>query len=110
MRLRHNSTIAARKKVKPSEFARVYHSQARKKFVQQLPCTLHSGACSGPIHGHHTKTGGTGRKADYDTIVPVCTLHHRVIHQFGQREAFEAHRVDPKQAAARVEAMWRASQ
>lgn len=125
-RLRHGSTFAvvARKprssatrrkglpsrnrKRQASAFARAFHSKARVAFVKALPCTLDSGACAGPMHNHHTRSRGAG--GDFTTIVPLCQLHHDVVHRFGQRSAFAAHRVDPKEAATRVEAMWSAWQ
>lgn len=55
---------------KPSEFRRIYGSRARVAVVKRLPCAIC--LCS-PCDNHHTRNGGTGRKAGWETIVPLCT-------------------------------------
>lgn len=62
--------VARRKK----EWARAYHSKERVEFVKSLPCWK-CGAC-GQSQNAHTVTGGKSRKADYDTIVPLCARCH----------------------------------
>lgn len=65
-----------------SEFARCYGSKARVAWVKSLPCIV---AVCGvtPSENAHTVTGGMGRKADADTIAPLCHSHHRFLHQRG---------------------------
>lgn len=64
------------KKRSAEEFARIYHSEARVKFIKWLGCIV-CGAT--PCDGHHTKNGGTGRKSGYETIVPLCRAHHEEV-------------------------------
>lgn len=58
------------KKRTPSEFARIYGSRARAKWVKSLPCA----ACAvvGYSENAHTVNGGKSRKADHTTIIPLC--------------------------------------
>ncbi len=61
-------------KRKPSEFKRIYGSKARVEFVKSLACA----ACSVvgySENAHVLGNGGTGRKADYKTIAPLCGQH-----------------------------------
>jgi hypothetical protein len=81
------------KKRKPSEFARIYGSRERVQAIKALRCE----ACwkyRGPSENAHIKTGGTGRKADFAFIVPLCRGHHRTdtdsLHNLGSVEAFDA--------------------
>jgi hypothetical protein len=49
-----------------------------------------------------------GRKADADTIAPLCNQHHGELHQHGAK-TFEAQwGVDLKATAAYIEAKWKA--
>lgn len=70
-------------KRRQSEFARCYGSRQRVEWVKSLPCM--GCVTYWPIspspgwlsENAHTVTGGAGRKADADTIIPLCTNHHR---------------------------------
>lgn len=67
---------------KPSEFARIYGSRARVAWIKAQPC-LYCRLLSpffgrpGTSENAHTVSGGKGRKADADTIVPLCPTHHK---------------------------------
>ena len=72
------------RKRKASEFARCYHSRERVRFVKGLGCLICVAvgaeayvASVGRCDNAHTETDGMGRKAGYDTIVPLCREHHR---------------------------------
>ncbi len=103
------------KKRSASEFARIYGSRARVAWVKSLPCcycaalhTLFAIVAKGDSHNAHTVTGGMGRKAGYDTIVPLCAEHHR---RYDQRQFpldDEATRDALKAHAARIQQMWEA--
>jgi hypothetical protein len=99
-------------KRRKSEFARCYHSRQRVRWVKSLPCLVCASIspllihCTGPSDNAHTVTDGMGRKAGYDTIVPLCRSHHRRYDEhrapFDRPEAREwLHAV-----AARVEEAW----
>ena len=51
-----------------------------------------------------------GRKADADTLVPLCREHHGELHQHGAK-TFEAHwGLDLNASAAWIEAKWQEKQ
>lgn len=86
------------------EFARAYHSIERVEFVKSLPCVA---GCLRPSQNAHIETGGAGRKADYDKIVPLCFYAHRLFHSWG-RVSFEKHfSIDLDALAADTERCWR---
>lgn len=81
-------------------FARAYHSSERVQWVQRLPCSL----CGrGPSENAHTETGGMGRKADYTSIVPLCSPHHRSLHDHGVAPATRTYL---REEAVRINALW----
>jgi hypothetical protein len=95
------------------EFAREYGSDERVKWIKKQRCI----GCGGlPSENAHTVTGGMGRKADANTIVPLCgdepllgiigchTKYDRHLAPFNN----EAVRAYIKSAAAEVERRWRA--
>lgn len=100
----------------PSDFARIYHSKERRAFVSAYGCLMSQDLpglelewmdCVGPIDNAHTESGkGTGYKAGYETIAPLCRHHHQ---QFDRRLApfsGEASRQAIKDFAPRIEVMW----
>ena len=100
----------ARKRRSPAEFRRIYGSQSRVNFVASLPCLVTT--CPAPkCECAHIESGGTGRKADADRIVPLCPTHHRDLHQYGPGHFATAHRITPQMlqyAARATEIAWRA--
>lgn len=62
-------------KAKPrsaKEFARIYGSKARVKFVERLPCAACGYAGEVRRENAHTKNDGLSRKGHYTTIIPLC--------------------------------------
>lgn len=49
--------------------------------VKELPCALAgvvgAGPCSGEVEADHAGERGLGQKSDDNTVVPLCTGHHR---------------------------------
>jgi hypothetical protein len=114
---RHLSSTIARqprqaipkKKRTPSEFARIYGSRERVAYVKQYGCWIMDAYCIGePVENAHTVTGGMGRKANAETIIPLCRYHHRELHRHGAGTFQAAHDVNLARAAARVERDWQA--
>lgn len=92
------------------EWERAYGSEARVRWVQSLRCLV-PGCTRWPSDNAHIETGGTGRKADADRIVPLCRAHHTdgpdSLHALA-REGFEQrHGLDLAAEAERVDASWR---
>ncbi len=95
---------------KRDTFARCYCSDERIQFVADLGCIVQLHAhwpepCSSVIQNAHTRTGGTGRKADYDTIVPMCARHHRECHM-GQKTFERKYGIDLALSADVVQIGW----
>lgn len=63
------------------EWVRAYHSVERVEFVKALPCVVTGEP--GPCVNAHTLTGGTSRKGDYTTIIPVLASVHDAVHHRG---------------------------
>jgi hypothetical protein len=102
-----------RKPRKPSETLRIYGPPERRAWVKSLACTycfavhpLIGLATAGSSHNAHTVTGGTGRKADYTTIVPLCASHHKRYDEHQAPFDSELVRDAMKASAALVEQEW----
>lgn len=88
-----------------AEFRRIYGSRARVSWVKSLHCLV-SWCREQPSENHHIENGGTGRKADFDKIVPMCLMHHDQYHDIG-RESFErVYHLDLRIQAAETERLW----
>ena len=94
------------------EFARCYHSKERVEWVKSLNCILCVAIhplltlANQKSENAHTVTGGAGRKAGYETIIPLCPGHHRRYDQHqapcDRREVREM----LKKLAAKIEKLW----
>ncbi len=91
------------------EFARAYGSPERVAWVKGLSCTV----CGiTPCDNAHTANGGAGRKADYRTIVPLCSGRfdaegcHAELHRIGVRTFEETYRINLASAAVNVALTW----
>ena len=91
---------------KDDRFIRVYHSQERVLFVGRQPCVC--GCGEGNSVNAHTKSGGTGRKAGYKTIVPLSYWCHVDAHQIGMETFRERRNIEKTWAelARETEAKW----
>jgi hypothetical protein len=85
------------------ERERIYGSPERQTFVRGLGCLI----CGADPQLAHTATGGMGRKADAATIVPLCDLHHRELHQHGVSTFARRWGIDLTASAAWIEEQWR---
>jgi len=90
-----------------AEFARIYHSLDRVEFVRWLHCCV----CGRlPSENAHQGTGGTGRKSDYTTIIPLCLRCHREQHQHGAKTFAAKYSLDYEALAAETQRAWLQSQ
>lgn len=62
------------------EFARIYGSEERVRTIKALPCAVPE-CMGGPCDNHHLKNGGLGRKGPWQSIVPLCFMHHEAYHR-----------------------------
>lgn len=99
-----------KKKRKVSEQRRIYGPPARVTFVTRLPCAACGYAGDLPRHNAHGETGGTSRKADYLTILPLCAHCHAKQHGVnGGWLAIGMTAESRRRAAANTQAAWEAS-
>lgn len=98
-------------KRRASEFARCYHSAERVAFVKSLPCAAcrHQGAYN-PIVNAHAHGDGAGRKASYQTIVPLCWTCHSIQHSSGNEALERLRGFSFDESAKYTEAKWQAFQ
>lgn len=98
------------RKRKDREFARAYHSKERVLFVKSLGCLycrMTFGCSAYPdVHNAHTENGGSGRKAGYETIIPLCATHHRAYDEHLPPLASDFIRALLRADAAEVERAW----
>lgn len=85
------------------ESYRIYGSPERQAFVRSLGCLIDG---SEPELAH-TRSGGMGRKADAETIVPLCRQHHSELHQHGVKTFEQSWGVDLHATAAYIEEKWK---
>ena len=93
-----------------SEWKRAYGTTGRVEWVSVqrcLGCGWKGVRDLSPCENHHIQTGGMGRKADADKIIPLCKGCHIEWHQHGRRTFEEAHRMDADAAARDIEQAWK---
>jgi hypothetical protein len=88
---------------KRENWLRSYHSVERVKFVSEV---LRCHICGKVGENAHCRSGGMGRKADYDTVVSLCAEHHHELHQEGAKSFGAAYGFDLHELAAWVETEW----
>lgn len=98
-----------------SEKQRIYGDAERIAWMKRQPClvvgrpsypSVSEHVCWGAIECAHTENGGMGRKANADTIVPLCCTAHALLHSIGQRSFQVTYGVDLKASAASYRARW----
>lgn len=98
------------RKRRQSEFQRCYHSKERVLFVKGrgcLYCRMTFGQPVYPnVHNAHTESGGSGRKAGYETIIPLCATHHSAYDEHRPPLASDFIRGQLKADAAEVQRAW----
>ena len=91
------------------EWARAYGSTQRVEWIAARPCSV-CGCPRRPCENAHTVTGGTGRKADASTVIPLCSYHHAELHQVGAHTFEVQHRLPLRWTAEQTEEAWARSQ
>lgn len=81
--------------------------QAHRKLIASLPCLI---CARSPSQAHHLRFAqprSMGSKVSDEWTVPLCSLHHRALHDVGNEEAWwQEHGIDAK---AEAEKLWRQS-
>lgn len=98
--LRSRSRKRRKHHTRDPEWLRAYGSVERVDAVKREPCVF----CGArPCDNAHGASGGTGRKADADTIVAACSgpgnCHWQMDHGIGKKAMERKHGVDLKVAA-----------
>lgn len=69
-------TLATRKRTKYARRER--HVDYMLAVKAMLPCILsHLGECEGVVEADHAGDRGLGQKSHDNTVIPLCTRHHR---------------------------------
>lgn len=91
------------------EWARAYHSIERVWWIANGCACVVPDCLARDCENAHTETGGMGRKADYTTVVPLCTFHHRKLHRIGRDTFEECYCVTLEEAARLTQQAWELS-
>jgi hypothetical protein len=84
---------------------RRYRDKAHLRYVAQQPCLLCGRKPSDPHHLRHLQPRALGRKASDEFAVPLCRIHHRLVHRVGNEAAWwKDAGIDPVKAARQL---WR---
>jgi hypothetical protein len=84
---------------------RRYRNKEHLRFVAQQPCLLCARKPSDPHHLRFVQPRALGRKASDEFAVPLCRIHHRLLHRVGNEAAWwKDAGIDPVKAARQL---WR---
>jgi len=82
---------------------RRYRDKAHLRYVAQQPCLLCGRKPSDPHHLRHLQPRALGRKASDEFAVPLCRIHHRLVHRVGNEAAWwKDAGIDPAKAARKL--------
>jgi hypothetical protein len=84
---------------------RRYRNKAHLRYVAQQSCLLCGRKPSDPHHLRFVQPRAFGRKASDEFAVPLCRIHHRLVHRVGNEAAWwKDAGIDPLKAARQL---WR---
>lgn len=82
---------------------RRYRNKEHLRFVATKPCLICGRKPSDPHHLRFTQPRALGRKVSDEYAVPLCRIHHRLVHRVGNEPAWwEDAGIDPLQAARKL--------
>ena len=67
---------------------RRYRNKAHLRYVARQPCLLCGRKPSDPHHLRFMQPRALGRKASDEFSVPLCRIHHRLVHRVGNEAAW----------------------
>jgi hypothetical protein len=67
---------------------RRYRSKVHLRYVAQQPCLVCGRKPSDPHHLRYMQPRALGRKASDEFSVPLCRIHHRLVHRVGNETAW----------------------
>jgi hypothetical protein len=82
---------------------RRYRNKAHLRYVAQQPCLLCGRKPSDPHHLRFMQPRALGRKASDEYSVPLCRIHHRLVHRLGNESAWwKDAGIDPVKVARKL--------
>jgi hypothetical protein len=82
---------------------RRYRDREHLRYVAQQPCLVCGRKPSDPHHLRFAQPRALGRKASDEFAVPLCRIHHRLVHRVGNEGAWwQEVGIDPIKAAAKL--------
>ena len=82
---------------------RRYRHKAHLRYVAQQPCLLCGRKPSDPHHLRFMQPRALGRKASDEFSVPLCRIHHRLVHRVGNEAAWwKEAGIDPNETARKL--------
>jgi hypothetical protein len=79
---------------------RRYRNKDHLRFVATKPCLVCGRKPSDPHHLRFTQPRALGRRVSDEFTVPLCRIHHRLVHRVGNEAAWwKESGIDPMQAA-----------
>jgi hypothetical protein len=82
---------------------RRYRNRDHLRYVAQQPCLVCGRKPSDPHHLRHLQPRALGRKASDEFVVPLCRIHHRLVHRVGDESAWWRDLgIDPVEVAGKL--------
>ena len=82
---------------------RRYRNREHLRYVAKQPCLVCGRKPSDPHHLRFAQPRALGRKASDEFAVPLCRIHHRLVHRMGNEGAWwQEVGIDPIKAAAKL--------
>ena len=82
---------------------RRYRNREHLRYVAQQPCLVCGRKPSDPHHLRFAQPRALGRKASDEFAVPLCRIHHRLVHRLGNEGAWwQEAGIDPIKAARKL--------
>jgi hypothetical protein len=90
---------------------RRYRDQEHLRSIAKQPCLICGRKPSDPHHLRYVQPRALGRKASDEFVVPLCRIHHRLVHRVGNESAWwKDFGIDPVKVARKLWRHTRANQ
>lgn len=102
--------LPKRRKPEKHKIGPQVRSDPHLKWIRGFTCAVaNKGGCGGRTEAAHVRTGtdgGMGVKPSDCHVIPLCSIHHGLQHQWGEAEFERRYDIDMKKIA---NAMWQRS-
>jgi hypothetical protein len=90
---------------------RRYRDQEHLRYIAKQPCLVCGRKPSDPHHLRYVQPRALGRKASDEFVVPLCRIHHRLVHKVGNESAWwKDFGIDPVKVACKLWKVTRTNQ